>query len=88
MKTPKQNKSPVKEWSAMKRFGEGNEKSTRESLERINKEERKKETQDDINEQVRKLLGIDEPTPKLSTPLKKSRTRRHFGKIIHFEMDI
>ena len=82
MKTPKQNKTSVKEWSAMKRFGERNDKSIRESIERVNKEERKKQTQDDINEHVRQLLESSGPNvPKISTPLSKSRVKRHFEKI-------
>ena len=72
MKTPKQNKTPVKEWSAMKRFGERNEKSIRESIERVNKEERKKQNQDDINEHVRQLLEGNIPKKDLAKTLKST----------------
>ena len=65
-KTPTKSSSPKespvnKEWSAVKRFGERNERSIRESVERVDKEERKNQ---DINQRVRELLGMDnDPEP-------------------------
>ena len=100
MKTPKQNKTSVKEWSAMKRFGERNDKSIRESIERVNKEERKKQNQDDINERLKQLLESNGPNGPItkkalpSTPLKTTRVRRHFENISdkilykHYEKEV
>jgi cell division protein FtsN len=54
-KMSRQKKTPVKPWTAMQDFGRRNERNIRESIERVDREERKNQ---DINEQVRQLLGI------------------------------
>jgi hypothetical protein len=68
--------SPVKPWPAREAFGRRNERSIRESVERVDREEA-------IKRQAQQLLGIDEPErPTIpSTPMRKQRAARHFSKL-------
>jgi hypothetical protein len=68
--------SPAKPWPAMEAFGRRNERSIRESVERVDREEA-------IKRQAQQLLGIDEPErPTIpSTPMRKQRAARHFSKL-------
>jgi hypothetical protein len=58
----------------MEAFGRRNERSIRESVEQVDREEA-------IKRQVQNLLGVDEyDRPTLpSTPLRKQRAARHFS---------
>jgi hypothetical protein len=69
-KTPKKT-TPVNPWPAMEAFGRRNERSIRESVERVDREEA-------IKRQAQQLLGIDEyERPTLtSTPLSKQRAHK------------
>jgi len=76
VKTSPVKTSPVKPWPAMEAFGRRNERSIRESVERVDREEA-------IKRQAQQLLGIDEPErPTIpSTPMRKQRAARHFSKL-------
>jgi len=77
----RQKQTPVKPWTAMQDFGKRNERNIRESIERVDREERKNQ---DINEQVRQLLGIDEREPRndlVAAPRTTQQTKKPAAKI-------